>query len=138
MKNILLILMVLVTMVSCEEEDEIKMPIMFGDGTYVGTFSRSAPNIKCEVSNVTLTFDKGQFIGEGSKPLYPAMCNGSFVFNGETIDFKNECGWLAHFDWTFILDGTFKVETSGDKLIIKRDYANQVTDMYVLTMQKVN
>lgn len=136
MKNILMILMVLVTMVSCDVEDEMQMPVTFGDGTYVGIFFRSSPTIKSRASNITLTFDKGRFTGQSDIAYYPAICSGTYTFTGHSIDFSNECGWTAQFDWTFILNGSFEVETSEDKLILKRSYEGDVTDMYILTRQK--
>ncbi len=134
MKNLLLILLVLFTSFSCNTQDE--MPKGLENGTYIGYFGRSSPTEKYSAANVVLTLDNGNFTGSSAINYYPAICKGTYKIAGQEIEFSNGGAWTAQFDWSYILEGKFKLEADGEKLRMSRGYAGTVSDIYVLTKKQ--
>lgn len=104
------------------------------DGTYTGTFQRTNINASI-ISNVTLTFSENRWSGTSDHGEYPALCNGTYSTNGNTITFNNACAWLANFDWTYILAGSYTINTSGQHITITKDYNGVYQDIYKLSRQ---
>src|SRR5688572_24001320 len=95
--SIFLMLFVLVAFSSCKKEKEMEQNLQ---GTFKGTFLRSAPAIDYVPSNVTLTFSKKTFSGSSATPKYPAICSGNWEIKNNKISFDNGCAWTADFDHT--------------------------------------
>ena len=101
-------------------------------GNYTGTFERRA-GVAGPVSNVTITFNNGIWIGQSQTAKYPALCNGTYQVSGtDSIQFINACVWTAEFDGTLILSGNYKYEENGNTLLLTRT-RNNYTDIYTLT-----
>lgn len=101
-------------------------------GKYEGVFYRVTNNVKGESSNVTLNFSDDRYTGTSSIVKYPALCEGTFAPSSEEIHFRNTCIWTAEFDWTLILDGTFKVTRTADEIILSKEINAANGDYYVL------
>jgi hypothetical protein len=104
-------------------------------GTFEGVFYRVRDNVKGESSNVTLNFSGDDYSGVSSIAKYPALCEGKFAPSSGQISFTNKCMWTADFDWTLILNGEFKIERSGDELILSKEISPGNVDYYVLRKQ---
>lgn len=131
MKSIFYFLIVSVILFSCSDEGG---PNAF-DGLYSGTFYRVRDGVKGETSYVTLNLLENKFNGTSTTIKYPAICAGTFVFNGNELTFANSCMWTAEFDWTLILEGKFKATRSGDELTLAKEIDAQNGDYYVLKRQ---
>jgi hypothetical protein len=103
-------------LISCKK-DTPKISIY--SGVYKGTFER---NINSNLSNVTLIISGNKFDGQSEDEHYPAICNGNFNINKDTISFVNNCAFTADFDWSYILSGKFKFSVLEDSLILMRSY----------------
>ncbi|WP_144266300.1 hypothetical protein [Pontibacter ummariensis] len=136
MKNVFLLFVILFLFmsVSCDKE-EIDPETL--NGTYTGYFVRaSSPSADYARANVTLTLDNGKFSGSSNMPYYPAICRGTYSLSGHEIQFQNECFWTANFDWTYILDGSFRLSLDGDKLTITKQLeGSSIIDTYALEKQ---
>lgn len=99
---------------ACSSNDDIIPNI---EGHYSGTFERNGT-----ISNVTLAFNNGTFIGESQIVKFPAICNGTYSISSNSLNFNNQCIWTADFDWTLIL----------------ADQWNYTFSNGVLTMEKAN
>lgn len=128
--SVFLMLFVLVAFSSCKKENEQIL-----QGTFKGTFIRSAPAIDYVPSNVTLIFGKTTFSGSSDTPKYPAICSGTWKLeNNNKITFDNGCAWTADFDHTLILDGEFEYEWKGKTLYMRKMHG-QISDGYQLQKQ---
>jgi hypothetical protein len=127
----LLSILLLYILTGCNKSEENKE---FA-ATYTGLFVRTndAPSYCPMVANVTLNFTKNSFNGTSNARNYPAICSGTFTISQSKIEVKNSCYFTADFDGTFIFDGTYEYEQSGNKLRIWRTYANGFKDGYDLT-----
>ncbi|PCE62843.1 hypothetical protein [Sediminicola luteus] len=114
----------LVIVPSCKNDDDNLQTKI--NGQYVGIFERDGNK-----SNVTLTFNNGNWIGESETVKFPALCNGTFTNSGNVINFENACIWTAEFDWTLILGGEWHYNLHGNSLIITKTNG----DKYNLTKQ---
>ncbi len=119
---------------SCESDEQINFRL--ASGTYKGTFSRSSPNAKWAASNVTLIINDNQFSGSSDVPKYPAIGEGTYsIRNADTIEFSSACVWTAEFDWSFILNGKYKISKVVNEIVITRSYKNETFDTYQLRME---
>ena len=122
-KTLFLSLIILSTY-GCNKEDEnIEASI---DGNYIGTFERSG-----NTSNVELTFNNGNWMGESETVKFPALCYGTYSNSGNVMTFENACFWTADFDWTLILGGDWNYILNGNSLIMTKSNG----DKYTLTKQ---
>ena len=96
------------------------------NGTYIGTFQRGDA-----ISNVELTLENLNFSGQSEVAKYPAICNGTFTFSANSIDFENLCAWTADFDWSLILSERWNYSMSGNTLTL----TNSIGDTYILNRQ---
>jgi hypothetical protein len=103
----------------------------FLSGTYKGTFERELVWGGSEPANVTLVFTADSWTGTGDREKYPALCQGTYSIEGDTIIFENTCFWTAEFDWSLILSGKYVLKTRGSNLEFYRDYRNETTDTFV-------
>lgn len=120
---------------SCQDDD----PAVFHleEGTYTGTFYRSSPNARWATAHVSLTIEGGRFSGSSDTPHYPALCEGSVVPVGaDALRFSNDCAWTADFDWSFILDGTYQIQSADTGLVFYREYEGSVYDTYALSREE--
>ena len=101
------------------------------EGSYQGTFHRSAPAVDYVIQNVTLHLNDNSFTGQSGNARYPAICHGSWEAGWNTVNFSNACAWTADFDWTLILDGEFEYEWDGTRLKIWKTMGD-MTDVYEL------
>jgi len=70
---------------SCKKSDN---NLLITDGMYKGTFQRFAGDAVW-ISNVSITFSAGKWTGNSDSAKYPALCNGTYIVNGENnINFK--------------------------------------------------
>lgn len=121
--NILLVLLGLFTILSCDNDDAQRDI----NGQYIGTFQRGENS-----SNVGLTFNSKDFSGESETVKFPAICNGNYSITNNTINFENQCPWTAEFDWSLILSDTWIFSFANDTLTL----TNSIGDIYTLTKQK--
>ncbi len=128
MKAIYFQLVLALLLAACSDSEK---PATF-EGTYQGVFYRVRDNVKGESSNVTLNFSNGHYTGTSSITKYPALCEGTFAPAEEQVNFTNTCMWTAEFDWTLILDGTFKITHTDTELILSKEIDPQNGDYYVL------
>ena len=137
MKWFLILLLIAGSLPSCRKGCSMGMGPKL-QGTYTGTFVRwiekqGAP------SNVTITFSANHFNGNGDSLDYPSICSGTFTtsISPDSVQFTNQCDFPANFDWTLILNGSYKLIQMGDSLYIRRiigDFAYQ-EDIYSLRKQ---
>ncbi|HYF66529.1 MAG TPA: hypothetical protein VD884_00270 [Ohtaekwangia sp.] len=131
MKYNLITFFLVVTMMSCDNSDTMKVVSLHG--TYEGVFFRTTNGSRDQTSYVTVTFDENKFEGSGSIVKYPAICNGTYTLAGNEVEFVNLCVWTADFDWSFILSGKFTITKNGNEIILTRQINNDVRDTYKLT-----
>jgi hypothetical protein len=106
-------------------------------GTYTGTFVRRLGKEGASAS-VKITFTGMTFNGNSDSLNYPSICNGSFqTFGSDSIRFINQCDFPANFDWTLILNGSYKLIQDGDSMYIRRVIGDLVyeEDVYSLVRQ---
>ena len=117
---------------SCKKTGD-RLPIQ--DGTYTGTFQRLS-TAGGKISKVTIHFSGNSWTGESEFAKYPALCYGTYKFNGsDSIHFGSDCAWTAEFDWSLILSQDYKIKVSGNNLEISRNYNGLFKDLYKLTRQ---
>jgi hypothetical protein len=134
MKSSFIILIALL-LFACQYNDLSNPPLK--PGTYKGTFFRTYKNTdepNYEVANVILTFTANQFSGVSDKVHYPAVCNGTYKISGYEINFTNACFFTADFDWSFILSGSYQIQSTGTLLTLQRTSGSTI-DQYYLTLQ---
>ncbi|HSB92338.1 MAG TPA: hypothetical protein VLC28_04435 [Flavitalea sp.] len=127
MRPLLLVLLITIVCVSCSKTQESETP----QGSYVGTFQRITGGMGDTV-HVSLALVGNVFSGLGGRDYYPSICNGTFAFRGEEMDFHNACSFTANFDWSLILSGKYTFEAKADSLIITRNYNGIFRDEYRL------
>lgn len=130
MKNFLTVFVLLATMFSCEKYEPKNVGPL--DGTYTGVFFRANPQANYQTADVTIVFDGNTFEGSSSIVKYPAICRGTYTLTGDEIEFTNLCVWTAEFDWTYILNGKFKITKEGNQLRMTRNYDNATQHTYQL------
>ncbi|MFT6868125.1 MAG: hypothetical protein ACJA08_002975 [Cyclobacteriaceae bacterium] len=121
-------LFVISLFVACDNEE--KQPTLI-DGTYEGVFGRSSPGAKYASSQVTLTFANGEFNGDSEIEKYPAICNGTYNIEGNSVEFSNFCIWTAEFDWSYILAGEFEIKVASNVIELIQTNGG-TTDRYQL------
>ncbi len=126
MKKSLFFIGALLLFISCEKEEEIQKYI--SDGTYIGTFQRQIVWTESDTAHITLTFNGNQWSGSSNFTKYPALCRGTYLINGDTIIFENECNWTAEFDWTLILAGKYLLTKTGNTVEFSKDFRTASSD----------
>jgi hypothetical protein len=126
--------LILAALVSCKKTCD---PGKMISGTYTGNFVRwlgkDGPS-----ANVKISFTGMAFNGNSDSLNYPAICNGSFqTFGIDSIRFVNQCDFPADFDWTLILNGSYKLIQRGDSLYFRRVIGDFIyeEDVYSLVKQ---
>jgi len=106
-------------------------------GTYAGTFIRWVGK-EGSVTKVKITFSGNGFNGSGDSSNYPAICNGTFTVTDmpDSIHFVNQCDFPANFDWTMILNGSYKLVKTSDSLYIRRIIGDFVYEEDVYSLRK--
>jgi len=127
-KLIPLLLFVIIFTLGCKRDQSPNDKI--STGIYIGTFQRQLAFGGGDVVQVSINFDSDTWTGSSSNNKYPALCNGTYVINGQKIIFSNKCVWTADFDWTLILTGEYNFTVNGNQLTISRDYSGPTTDAY--------
>jgi hypothetical protein len=118
--KILFLIMLVLTIVSCnKDENNIETNI---NGNYTGTFERNG-----SISNVQISLNNGIFNGQGALEKFPALCNGSYSISGNTITFENACPWTAEFDWTLILSGNWTYSINNNELVFIKENGDKYT-----------
>ena len=118
---------------SCEKSKSSNEAIP--DGTYFGTFQRTAPGMNGEIANVSITLHSGTWLGESDMANYPALCRGTYEIEGNKIKLKNECAWTAQFDWSLILAGEYDFVFKEDNLTFSKVSANTSTVSFIDTFK---
>jgi hypothetical protein len=111
--------------ISCSDDD-----VIAPDEVYTGIFYRVAPQIKTKAADVTLELSGNKFAGISSETHYPAICSGSFIREGNSIKFQNECVFTADFDWTLIVDGTYEISEDDENLFFIQDLGDEVYNVF--------
>lgn len=130
MKQIIVIFFV-ISSLGCSKTSNISSEFQ---GTYKGTFKRNTSSI---ISNVTLNFSNTNFSGTSDVSRYPAISMGNYQVMNDSMRFSDASIWTADFDWTFILDGKYKMILKNDSLFMTRRYNGIVftEDVYKLKKQ---
>ena len=104
-------------------------------GTYEGTFTRSGDT--SGPSHIQIIFHKDSFSGTSNRPLYPAICNGTYRFFSDSIAIQNDCAFPAFLLWNDIFSGNFEYSTNGDSIYFTRNYGDfaYMPDVYALKRQ---
>ncbi|MCB7479825.1 hypothetical protein [Christiangramia sediminis] len=122
-KRISILSLILTLAISCDKDSPIKSETSI-NGNYSGLFQRGE-----QIGEVTLEFQKMEFSGQSKITKFPAICEGNYSIENDSINFTNTCPWTAEFDWTLILNGKWKYEVSKDQLILTKFNG----DKYILT-----
>lgn len=134
MRNAFLLILTIVVLTACQKDENMSKEIL--DGTYTGSFQRIVYSENSESSEVTLTFTANRWNGTSTINKYPALCGGTYLIEGDSIIFGNDCYWTAEFDWSLILQGAYKISMINDQLEFYRDYyiedVNHHKDRYFL------
>ena len=130
MKYRLITFLLVVTMLSCDKDDVIKVRSL--EGTYEGIFYRTTNGSSDQTSDVTLIFNGNKFEGTSSIGKYPAICHGTYTLSGNKVEFVNLCVWTADFDWSYILSGKFSITKNGNEITLTRQINDDVRDTYKL------
>lgn len=126
MNHKVILILCFIILNSCEEKENTDFENL-GSVPYKGMFYGSTPTTRHSPVEVTLYFSSNRFIGESENQYSPLICQGTYSFSGQEIQFKNECTNLA----TFKLDGTYSYNSSVDSLRLQRS-ENGITELYVL------
>jgi hypothetical protein len=113
---------------SCEKNEE---PAYLDIGNYSGTFQREWVWGDSDTANIIMTFSSNTWSGTSDKIKYPALCNGTYRIEGDTIVFENLCVWTAEFDASLILSGKYKLISNGNNIEINKDYRSATADTYI-------
>jgi hypothetical protein len=124
---------------SWEKTDD---PFYLDNGNYSGTFERELVWGKSDNAKITMTFSSDTWSGSGDHIKYPALCNGTYRIEEDTIVFEINCVWTAEFYASLILSGKYKLVKNEYSMEFNRDYrsanADTYADRYKLTKQIVN
>jgi hypothetical protein len=140
MKWVFIILVIEGTLISCRKGGCGPGMGPNVQGTYVGTFVRN--QVKAvpvlSVGNVKITFSGNEFNGSSDSLNYPFICNGTFTVTDmpDSIHFVNKCVFPANFDWTMILNGSYKLVQTGDSLYIRRTIGDFIYEEDVYSLRK--
>jgi hypothetical protein len=130
-KSIIVTIALLLGFSSCEKTKNTTTAIP--DGTYFGTFQRVVPGEAGQIANVALTFNSGVWFGESDLANYPALCRGTYEVEGNKLILKDDCLWIAQFDWSLILNGEYIFEKNGDSLIFSKKPLSVASNWFVDT-----
>jgi hypothetical protein len=129
MKTFGVLLVCLAPLVSCHD-DHNGVPKL--EGRFEGTFYRVSAGVKEITSDVMLEFNGDSFEGSSSIVKYPAIGRGNISLAGSRINFTNVSPWTAEFDWSLILQGEFKITSSGEEITMVKFHGKDSYDVYVL------
>ncbi len=105
--SFLAIIVIIIGLSACKK-DVVRLK-----GDYKGTYVRTAGTAAPVTANVTIHLGKNDFSGTADLP-YPAICHGNWKVSGNSIQFNDECIWLAL--WMPILTGSFEYSLEGKHL----------------------
>jgi hypothetical protein len=135
MKQVLFAALTFTILISACKKGHTDNVSVIKNGTYAGTFQRRVSG-SGPISNVTITFNSGNWTGQSQYSKYPALCHGTYKTTAtDYITFENLCPWTAEFDWTLILSGDYNLTASGNNLEISKDYNGAFKDIYALKKQ---
>lgn len=129
MKTFLVAVLASILFTGCEKSVAERL-----EGRYSGIFFRGtwAATDNPVTSNVTLHFSTDEFSGTSSMAHYPAICNGTYKADADTLQVTNGCAFTADFSWTFVFNGTYNYTWENNRLKIWKEYPDGVKDTYVL------
>ena len=106
-------------------------------GTFTGTFVRWLGK-EGPVADVKITFSGNEFNGSSDSLNYPSICSGTFntTSNPDSIHFVNQCDFPANFDWSLILNGSYKLIQTGDSLYIRRVIGDIIYEEDIYSLRK--
>jgi hypothetical protein len=129
MRQVLFLAGMVLILYACNKNDSDDSTENSIYGRYTGTFYRTG----MDTTQVQLAFlNTNRFEGSGQRPLYPAICSGDFIFDGDRLGVNDTCTWTANFDWTLIFDGNYQVSFTGTNSIRIWRTNGAVTDEYLL------
>jgi hypothetical protein len=131
MRQVIFLLGMVLIISACEKNNNDNNPPEDNSiyGRYTGTFYRTG----MDTTSVQLgLLSTNKFEGSGARPLYPAICGGTFTFDGNTLSVNDTCSWTANFDWTLIFDGNYSVSFTGENQVRIWRTSGSVTDEYIL------
>jgi hypothetical protein len=117
-----------IILISCKKNDE---PTYLENGNYTGTFQRELVWGESDTANIIMTFSSNTWSGSSDKVKYPALCNGTYRIEGDSIVFENLCVWTAEFDASLILSGKYKLIRNGNAIEFNKDYRSATADTYI-------
>jgi hypothetical protein len=117
-----------IILASCEKNEE---PTYLDNGDYSGTFQRELVWGDSDTANIIMTFSSNTWSGSSDKTKYPALCNGTYRIDRDSIVFENLCVWTAEFDASLILSGKYKLIRNGNSVEFNKDYRSATADTYV-------
>jgi hypothetical protein len=130
MSKILVILLIVVSVVSCSKSNNA--PAL--SGTYSGTFTRNLGDSSF-TSNVTFVFLSNIFSGS-TTGNFPIICPGTFLTTPDSIEFNNSCVLPANVDEAFILTGNYKLAVSGDSVAFSRLMGDFIYEEDIYSLKK--
>jgi hypothetical protein len=136
MKWFLILLLIISSMSSCRKNCSMGMGLVI-QGTYTGTFVCWV-GIEGSAANVKITFSGDIFNGNSDSLNYPPICSGTFTTtsNSDSIHFANQCDFPANFDWTLVLNGSYKLIQINDSLYFHRVIGDFIYEEDVYSLRK--
>lgn len=108
------------------------------EGEYEGTFTVKYTNGETYSNPVKITFQGNTYISSASNDRYPAGGNGSFTIKENEVVFQDINFWTADFDWCLILNGKYKIQTNGSKIILSAQKSGQGLYQYEFSKKTDN
>lgn len=88
-----------------------------GPGIYTGLF-KVTYSVADDTGPVTLVLSQGRFVCMGTENRMPPSGEGTYRVSEGKIEFMDELGRTADFDWNLVLHGVYDYTVNGDKLVI--------------------
>jgi hypothetical protein len=115
MKNIILIVIMLFTLVSCEMLSDFQL---FQSGEYHGEFKIVYPIGYIDTDTIYLSIDKDRFEYTSSNSLNYG--SGHFIEKSNSIEFSDEVLRNAMLAWTWILNGKYNLSAKDDTIFLEK------------------
>jgi hypothetical protein len=118
MKNILIILLIIISCCGCTKENSEFQK--FESGTYYGekTIHYQVTN-SSSVDTITIRFENGMYSYSSSDAL--DFGRGNYLIKSNSIEFNDNEARIALYSWDWILGGIHKFRMAGDSLILNQD-----------------
>jgi hypothetical protein len=115
MKNIILIIITLFSLVSCEMSPEVKL---FQSGKYHGGFKIVYPIGFITTDTIYLSIHEDRYEYSSSSSLNYG--SGHFIEKSNSIEFEDEVLRFGPWAWTWILSGTYNLSAKDDTIFLEK------------------